>query len=69
MAQTVGKAQEMKPERKPPVTDAEIIRALAARNGRKNRGKTSPARRAAARANGRLGGRPKKAQLELRGMA
>ena len=58
-----------KPMQKPRVTDEEIIRAMAARNGRRCKGKTSPAKRAAARANGRKGGRPKKSQLELRGMA
>jgi hypothetical protein len=51
---------------KPRVTDEEIRRAIAARNGRMCRGKTSPAKKAAAKANGRLGGRPRKAQLELR---
>ena len=58
--------EEKAKAKKPPVTMSEIRRVLGALGGRKNKGRTSPARKRASKENGRKGGRPKGGQMRMR---
>jgi hypothetical protein len=50
----------------PKITREELRRVIGHLSGKKNKGKTSPAKAAAARVNGKRGGRPPKRQMELK---
>ena len=54
------------PELTIPITPKLIRRVRAHIAGKGNAGKTSPARRAASRENGKKGGRPRRPQMELK---